>query len=98
MSLHAAMPCKNFPVILKILLKELRNIQLVWALGKACAAADTLLDLLHLCLPVPGKPAGAGRTAKHKRHTVTVVYLDAHGTRHAIAAASAEITHQLFSL
>lgn len=85
-------------VVLEHVLQEIRRVELVGAFAGAAAAADAVVDLLHLGLPLRRHVRLPRRAAQEHVHARALADLDAHRARHAVAAAAAERAGELFSL
>ena len=89
------------PKLLKILViffEQVGDVESVGAFALALVAMHTLFDDFHLFRPFLCEIDAQRRATQEKAHTVAVVDLDAHGTRHAIAAAATEITGECLPL
>ena len=89
---------KDLTVILIIFLKQCRSIQSIGTLGFTSATMQALFNLTHFCLHLVCQLCGRRCSADHQAHAGTIVDLDPCGTGHAIAAASAELSLQFFSV
>lgn len=65
-------------ILLEIVLEQPGGVQAVRALRGTLAAVETVLDPLHLPLPLLRQPAGGGGPAEHEAHPGTLVDLDPH--------------------
>ena len=86
------------PVFLEhlvVLFQERRCIKAVRALAATLLAVLTLLNHLHLLGPFLSEIDTIRCALQEKTHTGTVVDFNASRTRHAIAAATAELARQL---
>ena len=83
------------PVFLEhlvVLFQERRRVKAVGALAAALVAVLALLDEFHLLGPFLGEVDTIWCTLQEEAHTSAVIDLDARRARHAITAATAELT------
>ena len=68
---------QNLLIILVILLKEFRRVQLVGTFLHTLSAVETVFDFFHIRLPGFIEPGGGRRPAHHQGHAGAVVDEDA---------------------
>ena len=98
LSIHADFAREHGLVILVIPFEDIWCVEFIRAVSSALTAFDAVLDILHLRLPVRGKPGLRRSAAQHQRHSRAVADRDLGRTcRHAVTAAAAELARE-FSL
>ena len=84
-----------FEVEFPALLQQGGGIQAIGTLGPAFPAVEAGLGLTHLLPNLRRVPEYGGHTAHHRNDPGTEADLDARRTGHTVAAAAAELAHQL---